>query len=893
MAAYGAAVSLKNTIQDILQSSRISLVPPSPQILQSGYEAMVSLQKVMLKLDETSCSKIRTKVNALDERIKEVVWEFEDLLESHYTDQILPQLESESDHLPFSVDMQSLRQSVDFFIERVTEMEAEYDMELLNMPEEEGEPLSSRIDFRGINSYMVGSSEKFELIKDYLLSKGEDDDEYEAERNSLLVTGMAGVGKTTLVKRVFVDPLIQTHFELRAWVKVGRKCEFKETIRCILAQVDPSTHHQMLTQRDDDDNEKLIGLLTDRLKDKKCLIVLDDVWEWDTRLMGSLRIKNVQVLLTSRLRIGNSPIEHVLSLLNKEDSMELLGKKVFDENGFPPYLKEMGKKIAEKCEGLPLMIVTVADLLRKANKSTREELDKSIQNYWTEVANKQHNSVFVDAYNQISEVFFPSYDYLPQSFKMIFLYLGAFPPYRNINPYYLKWYVSAEGFYEQIGIPILDKDISEETVEYFLTILVGVLADWYHLLLFDYNLLSWFSNRECRVHSCWQYLCKKEASKIKFLHVLHSYDEVVKDQRRLSTHSNPLFAIKQVYDSIKSDCSSTVRSLLFYGPVHPYPVPIHAMDFKLLRVLNATRVRSYHIPPEILKLVCLKYLGLACNEELPVSISNLIHLQFLIIISYVKIIKRGAQPYMPMEIWDMQNLKFLQVGAGDLPTPNSDSNAILYKVSSILGVSTKSCTVQILKRIPNLSFLSLVSIGKPYDEDDDSNSLSGLANISEELQNLAFLEYNVLYPDMKCTAMVPLSMFPSCLRTLALSGLGHPWHYMNDIGSMLPNLTTVILQAYAFRGPTWDIESSCFTILESLVIEDTDLVEWRAQQGSLPRLKHLSLRYCYKLKHLHLIRDSSMFTTALELVDCNPLVYKAAAKLPESLFAIRSHQSYL
>ncbi|XP_047956735.1 putative late blight resistance protein homolog R1A-3 isoform X2 [Salvia hispanica] len=656
MAAYGAATSVKNTIQRILRSSRISLVPPSQQVLQPAYEAMVRLQKVLLKLDETSCSKIRTKVNALDDRIKKVIWDFEDLVESRYSDQILPQLESVRDRLSFLVDMQSLQQSVDCFIERVTVMEAEYDMELLNMPEEDGEPLSSRIDFGGINSNMVGLSQEFEQVRDYLIKDDgkwliyrlseeveEEVRDYitDDEGNWLLVTGMAGVGKTALAKKIFDDPSIQKHFELRAWVKVGRKCEFDETLRCILAQVDPNILSQCRT------NEKLSGVLEERLKDKKCLIVLDDVWEWDTRVMDTLRKDKVRILLTSRKTIREYPVQ-VVRLLDESESKKLLGQEIFGEEGFPPYLDKVGEKISDKCEGLPLMIVTVAKLLSKEDMSPQ---------YWTDVAYKQHNSIFVDAYNQISEL-------------------------------------SAEGFLEPIG---------QQTWENFMVERLVELGHRYHLFLFELDGSSWFSKKEFRVHSCWQHLCRKEASKIKFLHVLQSYDDDMKDQRRLCVHSNTLFAFKEVHDSIKSDCASTARSLLCLGTFHQYPVPIHAMDFKLLRVLDALMVRFYHIPLEILKYVCLNYIALTCNTELPNSISNLCQLQVLIITKCINIKKRGALSYMPVEIWDMQELQHIHVVGIDLPTPNSD--ATLDKLSSLGGVTAKSFTREILKKVPNLKEL--------------------------------------------------------------------------------------------------------------------------------------------------------------------------------------------
>ncbi|XP_057812372.1 disease resistance protein RPP8-like [Salvia miltiorrhiza] len=854
MAAYGAANSLKTTIHRILHSSRISLVSHSPQILQPAYDEMDRLQKVLLKLDDTSCSKIRTKVNAVDERIKEVVWEFEDLLESHILPQILPQLESERDHLSFSVDLQWLQHSVDCFVEKMKMMEEEYTDEMENMAEEEGGPISSRIDSGGtIKSKMVGLSHQFEKAKDYLLQ--------ENDHETYLIIGMAGVGKTTLAKHIFEDPSIRSHFEFRAWVRVGRKCESNELLRCVLAQVDPNTY-KMFTQGVEE--EVLVGLLEETLKDKKCLIVLDDIWEIQAanHLTKMNIVGRIRFLITSRQDIPGIAEDGFqrVGLLNRDQSKELLGEKVFGEEGFPPQLEKLGEKIAKKCEGLPLMIVTVAELLSKADKTPE---------HWTEVLIKQRSSVFVDAYNQISEVLFPSYEYLPQYLKMLFLYMGAFPPYTRINLLILDFVLRADGFFQPIG---------EEIFYVFWVTCLEKLSLVYHLVLNITGDEYWFWKRSYRVHSCWQHVCKEEASRIKFLHVLQSCDDVIKDQRRLCVHSTSLFSFKQVYDSIKSDCASTVRSLLCFGPYHPYPVPIHAMGLKLLRVLSAVVVRFYHIPIEIFKLVFLQCLSLTCNGDLPPSISNLFQLQFFIVNKHEFIKKRGVQSYMPVQIWDMQELEYLDIRGRDLPTPNSD--ATLNKLKTLLGVSANSCTMEVLRRIPNLCEIGIDVILNPYD-DDETNPLSSLNYISQ-LQNLLIFSYSIKNPEITCEfhTIFSLSMLPSSLVELNLSGLGYPWKYINIIGFLLPNLKVLSLECYAFRGPEWEIKPGSFLKLVDLRIEDTDLVKWRPQRGSLSRLRTLVMMHCYKLQQLDLPDDHSCITT-IELVDCNPSAVACADQLKD------------
>ena len=279
----------------------------------------------------------------------------------------------------------------------------------------------------------------------------------------------------------------------------------------------------------------------------------------------------------------------------------------------------------------------------------------------------------MDVYDQITEVLFPSYDYLPQNLKMLFLYMGAYPSYIDIQLHIILNQLKTEGFLEPFGKQILD-DI--KTVDDVLIKGMATLADLYHLVLFDIRVNSWFSKEMFRGHSCWQLFCKKEATRIMFLHVEQRYDDVVKDQRRLCAHSISLFSIKDLCEKIKNDCASTVRSLLCLGPYHEYAMPIHAMDFKLLMVLEAGRVRFYHFPLEIFKLNCLNYPRLTCNKEIQVSISNLFNLQFLITNQHINIKKCGALSCMPVEVWDMQELHNIEVWGKDLPIPDSSAAAL-------------------------------------------------------------------------------------------------------------------------------------------------------------------------------------------------------------------------
>ncbi|XP_057812417.1 putative late blight resistance protein homolog R1A-10 isoform X1 [Salvia miltiorrhiza] len=867
--AYAAVISLMNTIEGLRNSSRISFdVTPCPEIIEPAYEELKSLQEILKRLDGSSKSSIR--MNALDAQIRDAVSQFEDKLESHISNQFLSQSDEsidgdESHPLVVSIDLQDLRLDFCSFVEMAKRMEEEYVDQLINMTEEEedddDEVVSSRIDFSGnkLNTKMVGFSDLFGLIKDGIMG-----DEW---FRILAIVGMAGIGKTTLVNEIFQDKMVLSRFERCAWVKVGRKFQLHEIARNILAQV----KHPVT---DEEISEKGVSLyLKEILKKKRCLIVLDDVWDrsvWDY-LRSSFPYgyeaydpnPTSQILLTTRLQqVANAALQanydgmKEMRFLNKEESWDLLRDKVFGEDPCPLKLEKVGQKIAENCEGLPLLIVRVADLLSKAEKTPE---------YWNKVAEKR-NSVFVDAYDQILEVLYPSYEYLPQHLKACFLYMGVFPQNYEIPRSKLINMWIAEGTFLE---PSMLEKSEYHAVNYLNELISNSLVSSHRATCW------WFVGQELMktisIHSALGHMATKIARMNNFFHVLSSrFDGLEEDmefQRRLCIHNNILFGIRELYESVGNDSASIARSLLCLGPFHRYPVPVY-VNSRLLRVLDALNIRFYEFPLKVLKLVRLKYLALTYNGDLPTSISKLRNLQFLIIHRHTSIHSCGSlsSSYVPLEIWDMQELKHIEVLGSNLP--NSNASVSLEKLSKLLGVSAYSCTKGVLERISNLKKLG---IQIELVVDDDNSELFGRLNSIGSLRNLDSLKCVVVNPEMRCGVIpppAPRSMFPPNLRKLTLSGLGYPWEYMSILAK-LGNLSVLKLQCYAFQGPRWEIKEDEPFTFGFLQIEDTDLAEWKVAPGGMPCIRKLSIKHCYNLEELNWEPDNYVISK-IEVVDCNP-----------------------
>ncbi|XP_041999707.1 putative late blight resistance protein homolog R1B-16 [Salvia splendens] len=656
MAVYAALFPLKSKLRGYLKHYDACFDPPSLQLTQHLYKEVVSFQELLGRLDSRS----RERLNASLAQIAVAIPKFHDLFSLHLSEQydkvpeqrkrrllrlgLNPDEEEQgSDPVSRLIDLRHLKPNVHSLIQTFKKVKEEH--------EEKEEDLCAN------KAKMVGLSDLQTLLKEELVRA------WSQDVKLLSVAGMAGIGKTTLARTIYEDFDIVEWFECRAWVEVGREWQLHKIIRNILDQVNS---HEM-----EDDDERVSECLRESLKGKRFLIVLDDVW--DAKVCHDIKklaatigyLVGSRVLLITRMQgvvegVGlESGIDSMdMRLMDKDESWDLLREKVFATEPCSFQLEKAGRKIAEKCDGLPLTIIKVAHLLSGSEKTVE---------YWNEGATRDKHQVFKAAYDEVSKVLYPSYENLPHHLKMCLLYMGVFPQNAEIPTSKVVNMWLAEGLLEQNKAKSLKKHALKCLDE-----LASSSVMVYKRSTRSSSVMSIAEKgiKFCGLHSSWWHLCQHEARKNNFFCVLDSQEdsseESIKSQSRLCIHKNILLCIKEVYDSVEENFAFSARSLLLYGPYSRYPVPI-CSALRKLEVLDALKIRFYDFPLQVVELVELKYLALTYDGEIPPSISKLQRLQFMIVCPHQHIRSGGASLYLPREIWDIEELRHLHVMGSDLP----------------------------------------------------------------------------------------------------------------------------------------------------------------------------------------------------------------------------------
>ncbi|PON88971.1 NB-ARC domain containing protein [Trema orientale] len=193
-------------------------------------------------------------------------------------------------------------------------------------------------------------------------------------RSVISLVGEGGIGKTTLAKRVYDDDVVKGHFDCCAWITVSQSYNLEKLLLAMKMQICPTVEYTSA----EFNIEGLVSHLRQYLQTKKYVIIFDDVWKeeiWETiKYALPSSNNNGRIIITTRNHtVANSckeaPCDFVQELKSwpPELAFELFCKKAFryelSEGHCPKELEQLSHDIVSKCQGLPLVIATIAGLL--------------------------------------------------------------------------------------------------------------------------------------------------------------------------------------------------------------------------------------------------------------------------------------------------------------------------------------------------------------------------------------------------------------------------------------------------------------------------------------------------------------------------------------------------
>ncbi|TKY46662.1 Disease resistance protein RPM1 [Spatholobus suberectus] len=435
------------------------------------------------------------------------------------------------------------------------------------------------------------------------------------ERSVISVVGMGGLGKTTLVGRVFNNQKVIAHFDYHAWITVSQSYTVEGLMRDLLMKlckekrVDPPQGISIMGQ------DSLIDEVRNHLQQKRYVVIFDDVWSvelWDQIENAMLDNKNgSRILITTRMdsvvdSCKNSPSDkvHELKPLTQKESMELFCKKVFQCHNSPEELKKISSEFVEKCKGLPLAIVAIGGLLSKKEK-TPSEWEKIRRSLSSEMDKNPHLI-------GITKILGFSYDDLPYYLKSCFLYFGIYPEDYEVKSTRLIRQWIAEGFVKDEEGKTLE-DIAQQ----YLTELIGRSLVQVSSFSIDGKAKS------CRVHDLLHDMILRKFKDLSFCQHISKEDESMSSGviRRLSIASSS-------DDLMGSTESLHTRSLLVFAGYEESALTNNFVQriptkYRLLKVLDVEDSLLYSVPENWGNLAHLKYLSLK-NSNMPTQLPKFI-----------------------------------------------------------------------------------------------------------------------------------------------------------------------------------------------------------------------------------------------------------------------------
>ncbi|XP_042026382.1 disease resistance protein RGA2-like isoform X1 [Salvia splendens] len=452
----------------------------------------------------------------------------------------------------------------------------------------------------------------------------------------LALVGMGGMGKTTLTRKLFNHERLKVRFGSLIWVHVSQNFDPVSLFNKILCKLTKKTSNGV------ESRDNILEKLQEALKGKTYLLVLDDVWnddvmKWEdfiNSILGVTSTKGNGIIITTRSQkvasIVNSFHIHLLNGLSDEDCWSIIKAKTFDENGEVPSAFEMiGRKIAKRCQGLPLATNVVGGVLR--GKSVEEWC--FINENWVSDGEGGDN---------ISNILKMSFDHLSSpSLKKCFSFCSVFPKGREIKKHDLIELWMAEGFLQPS-----ERDDMECVGNMFFNVLLQ------NSLLQVANKDDYGNVSECVMHDLVHDLASSTLANNEGgstpLRYMFLNEEASPIPKKVAKHMRTLF-LKCETSGTKLSDFECLHSLTLSGGYKELPNSIRGLVH--LRNLNISNSNIVKLPKWIGELHHLQTLRASRYiDELPSTLKYMFNIRHLHIYSNTK---------LPAEIGRLTNLQTL------------------------------------------------------------------------------------------------------------------------------------------------------------------------------------------------------------------------------------------
>ncbi|XP_060967015.1 putative disease resistance protein At1g50180 [Cannabis sativa] len=685
--------------------------------------------------------------------------------------------------------------------------------------------------------------------------------------------GMGGLGKTTLARKVYQHPQVRTHFDCYAWVSISQQCNRRDVLEGILFAFTSPTKERREEIKIISD-EELAKELYNFQKQKKCLVVLDDIWTtatWDllkhafptTSQGGTLHSK---ILLTTRnkvvaLHADQHGIVHEPHFLNEEESLELFHKKLPTSNDDEERKKELAVEMVRRCSGLPLAIIVLAGLLSKKHTLYEWELMKVNVIRCISQGDQQHDGD--SRYRSVLWVLGLSYSELPSHLKPCFLYLARYGEDVTIRVKELCLVLIAEGLISQrIG--------SVGTWE-------EVAYDWLCELversMIQVKEMSSTGRRikSFCIHDLMRDVCLSKAQEENFLRFIdwqnRREEPIETTVRRVSINNSGKTNCSDFIHMVRN-IDGSLRCLAVDGGIeYNYKrVLRHACNhFLKLRVLIIGHQYRYSrsslkLPKEIGNLIHLRLLLiLSCHiEKIPSSFGNLRCLQSLRVRS-----KSDKIPSSMCMLEQLRHLYLITVDGNGIEFGNFLRSTKSRNLQTLVGIRTKDLLLSDILQQESLKKLRICVDGNFETFLHNPQTLTFTRLLSLKVDSLIGVTAIDIIPlILSCPHIYKLTLYSPILRLpevnqfspnlikLQLRFLQLKDDPMPTL-KKLPQLRVLVIAYDSFRGDEMVCSRGGFPRLESLELSTLhNLKEWKVEESALPSLAYLRIEKCRGLRRV-------------------------------------------